>query len=167
MRDKLGTMNYIIDGHNLIAKIPGLSLSMPDDEEQLIKLLLRYGEHERGKVEVYFDGAPPGQAGSIARGRVRAHFVQESSSADEAMRVRLRRMGQSVRSWVVVTSDRAVQAAAHEAHARVMSADEFALRLQDSPQRSIGEAGNPADQPLSRAEVDEWLEFFKKRNSTK
>ena len=56
-------MNYIIDGHNLIAKIEGLSLSMPDDEQRLIELLNRYGELRRHKLEVYFDGAPVGQAG--------------------------------------------------------------------------------------------------------
>ena len=53
-------MNYLIDGHNLIAKIPGLSLSMPDDEERLVELLNRFGQHSRGKLEVFFDGAPPG-----------------------------------------------------------------------------------------------------------
>ncbi len=160
-------MNYIIDGHNLISNMPGLSLSMPDDEEQLITLLSKYGEHERGRFEVYFDGAPPGHAGASIYGRVKAYFIQKSSSADEAIRVRLRRMGKSARSWVVVTSDRAVQAAAHEAHARVMSAEEFAGRLHDSLQHRTTEAGNPADQPLSPAEVDEWLAIFKGRKPTK
>jgi hypothetical protein len=54
-------MNYIIDGHNLIAKIPGLDLSMLDDEQRLIELLNRYGQHSRGRIEVYqeiMDGAP-------------------------------------------------------------------------------------------------------------
>ena len=191
MRDKLAAMNYIIDGHNLIAKIPGLSLSMPDDEDQLITLLSKYGAHEignplleragkplskragrplserAGQIEVYFDGAPPGHAGASTYGRVRAYFVQKSSSADEAILERLRRMGKSARSWVVVTSDRNVQAAAHEAHARVMSAEDFAWRLHASLQRGGSQAGNSPDQPLSQAEVDEWLNIFKGRKSTK
>ncbi len=168
-------MNYIIDGHNLISKIPGLSLSMPDDEEQLITLLQRYAEpalgrpltERAGKLEVYFDGAPPGQARVSKLGRVWAHFVQKSSSADEAIQVRLRRMGPSAGSWVVVTSDRSVQAAAHEMHAQVMSADEFARRLLSSLQQRTRETENSADQPLSQAEVDEWLAIFKGRKSTK
>jgi predicted RNA-binding protein with PIN domain len=160
-------MNYIIDGHNLISKTPGLSLSMPDDEEQLIVLLERYGRARRSKVEVYFDGAPPGQGGVRAYGRVRAHFVPTNSTADEAIRARLRWLGKSASSWVVVTSDRSVQAAAHEAHAGVLGSEVFARQLQGAVEQASGGSESLPDQPLSPAEVDEWLMIFKRRKSTK
>ena len=32
-------MHYLIDGHNLIARVPGLSLADPDDEVKLLQLL--------------------------------------------------------------------------------------------------------------------------------
>lgn len=35
-------MNYLIDGHNLIARTPGLSLADPDDEAKLVQLLRRW-----------------------------------------------------------------------------------------------------------------------------
>jgi predicted RNA-binding protein with PIN domain len=156
-------MNYIIDGHNLIAKIPGLSLSMPDDEVRLIELLNRYGQESRHKLEVYFDGAPPGQAGVRNYGRVRAHFVPASQSADEAIRRRLAGLGRSAASWVVVTSDRDVQVAAREAHSKVLRAEDFSHLVQTTLQRRRANVHNTADQPLSDEEVSEWLAIFKAR----
>ena len=157
----------MIDGHNLIAHIPGLTLSMPDDEEQLVGLLNRFGETQRGKLEVYFDGAPAGQAGKRNYGRVQAHFVTESSTADEVIKTRLAKLGKSAHSWIVVTSDRSVLAATREKHARVMKSEDFAQLLIESARSGSTGEPSPADQPLSQAEVDEWLEIFKQRKSTK
>ena len=58
-------MNYIIDGHNLIAKLPGLDLSMPDDEQRLIEVLMRFGRAGSHRIEVYFDAAPAGQGNPV------------------------------------------------------------------------------------------------------
>lgn len=156
--------NYIIDGHNLIAKIPGLSLSMPDDEQRLIELLNRYGEESRHKLEVYFDGAPPGQSGVRNYGRVRAHFVPVSQSADEAIRRRLVRLGRSAANWVVVTSDRAVQSAAREVHAKVLRAKDFSRLVQTDFQVRHSAGNDASDQPLREDEVSEWLAIYKARN---
>jgi predicted RNA-binding protein with PIN domain len=169
-------MNYIIDGHNLIAKIPGLDLSMPDDEQHLIELLNRYGQLIRDKIEVYFDGAPVGQAGIQNFGRVQAHFVPQSQTADDVIRIRLAELGRSARNWVVITSDRNVQAAAREAHAGVMSAEGFVgilqTRLLQASLRSRTKYGEitpdqPISQALSDAEVNEWLVIFSKRSKQK
>lgn len=160
-------MNYIIDGHNLIGKTPGLSLSMPDDEQRLIELLSRFCRGSRHKLEVYFDGAPAGQAGQRNYGRVRAHFVPSSISADDAIRLRLRRLGKSASNWMVVSSDRSVQAAAGEAHARVLSAEDFAKLIHATIQSTPDEGGDTANQPLNEAEVNEWLKIFKERDKKK
>ena len=169
-------MNYIIDGHNLISKIPGLSLSMLDDEQRLIELLNQYGQLSRHKIEVYFDGAPVGQAGVRNFGRVRAQFVPRHQTADDAIRTRLLRFGRAARNWVVVTSDRSVQSAAHEAHAQVMSAEDFADLLQTRMRQAslyakTRNADTTPDKPiretLSEAEVNEWLTIFKERRKQK
>jgi predicted RNA-binding protein with PIN domain len=158
---RVRAMNYLIDGHNLISKIPGLDLSMLDDEQRLIELLNRFGQGSRHRLEVYFDGAPAGQAGVRNYSKVRAHFVTVSSSADDAIRVRLAGLGRSAANWVVVSSDHSVQAAAREAHARVISAEDFAGRIQESMRTTKGEGGETKEQPLSEAEVNEWLRIFK------
>jgi predicted RNA-binding protein with PIN domain len=161
-------MNYIIDGHNLIAKIEGLSLSMIDDEQRLIELLNRYGELHRHKMEVYFDGAPVGQAGVHNFGRVRAHFVPQRLTADDAIRRRLSNMGRITRNWAVVSSDRSVQMAGREAHAQVISAEDFASHMQASLlQARARNPENTPDHPMSESELKEWLAIFKERGKQK
>lgn len=159
-------MDHIIDGHNLISKLPGLSLSMPDDEERLLRLLERYCAVGGHRVEVYFDGAPAGQADTRKHGRVRAYFVSHRSSADVAIRKRMVLLAKSARNWLLVTSDRAVQAAGREAHARVLSSEEFARDMLASlqPDHSLEP---PADEPLSEAEVQQWEKIFNERRLDK
>jgi len=154
-------MPYLIDGHNLIPKL-GLRLDSPDDEMQLVAILQEYSRIERKtQVEVYFDGAPTPQAGSRRLGAVTAHFVSLGTSADEAIRRRLKKMGKSAKNWTIVSSDRQVQAESHAAQADVISSETFAMLLRQA--RDI--APKPTqDRTLSKDEVDEWLKIFEKRN---
>ena len=160
-------MNYIIDGHNLISKIPGMSLRMVDDEEKLIALLNRFGEHNRGKLEVYFDKAPPGQAGSRIFSRVQAHFVSLNQTADDAILMRLSALGRSAGNWAVVTSDRSVRSAALEVHAGVIRSEDFSRLLQSLRHRRLADALGAPDRPLSQTEVEEWLAIYKVRRNPK
>jgi uncharacterized protein len=121
---------YVIDGHNLIPKIPGISLRQIDDEEKLIALLQVYARvKRRGDIEVFFDGAPPGQAGERNIGGIHAHFVTKGKTADQAIRQYLDYLGRRAHNVTVVTSDRAVQANAREVHARVVPSENFAEEL--------------------------------------
>jgi hypothetical protein len=156
-------VNYIIDGHNLIAHIPGLELSMPDDEERLVELLRRFGRGTPHKLEVYFDGAPVGQAGVRDFGQVKAHFVRQGQTADEAIRRRLAKLGRSSASWVIVSSDRAVQAAGHEAHAQTLRSEDFAGLLQATLEGRLASEHSSFEQPLSEGEVNEWLRIFREQ----
>jgi uncharacterized protein len=165
-------MNYIIDGHNLISHIPGLDLRMLDDEQHLVELLILFCQPGRHTVDVYFDKAPVGYSGVKNHGRVRAHFVHQRSTADDAIRKRLESLGRSAKTWAVVSSDRSVQAAAHEAHAQVLSSAEFAsllqARLSDASlqARPLNTAPD-SDETLSEAEVREWETFFKSKPKPK
>jgi len=77
-------MHYLIDGHNLIARVPGLSLADPDDEAKLVQLLKRWAAADtRRKVTVIFDkGLPGGEAKHLSGGGVRALFAPDNRSAD-------------------------------------------------------------------------------------
>jgi predicted RNA-binding protein with PIN domain len=156
-------MNYIVDGHNLISKLSGLSLSMPDDEERLIEVLEAYSKQRGHRVEVYFDKAPIGQAGVQNYGLVKAHFVSEKGTADDAIHKRLARLGKAARNWVLVSSDRSVQAAGHTVHASVVSSEEFASQLEASKQASREEVKPGEDKPLTEAEVRQWEQIFKRK----
>ena len=56
-------MIILVDGHNLIPKLRGFNLKAMDDEMKLVDLLQFFSRVRRTKVEVFFDGAPPGQSG--------------------------------------------------------------------------------------------------------
>ncbi len=117
----------------------------------------------RAQVEVYFDGAPPGQASTRKAGAVTAHFVRKGSSADAAIEDRLARLGKAARNWTVVSSDRRVQGAAGAAHAAVLSSEEFAREMSKAQAMSTSKSKHEAT--LAPDEVEEWLDIFnRKRN---
>lgn len=152
-------MPYIIDGHNLIAKIPGLSLRDIDDEDQLLEMLQDFCRRQRKKAEVYFDNAPPGELRVRKYGSVTAHYIRSGGTADDAIHARLGRLGRAARNWRVVSSDQTVQASAKAAKAQVLSSETFARDLieieEDSP-----DGGDIKDTGLSSHEVDDWLLIF-------
>lgn len=152
-------MPFLIDGHNLIPKL-GLRLEDPDDELELIRLLQDFARIRRQPVEVYFDGAPAGQAGERKFGSVKAHFVRRGRTADAAIRARLEALAGSAKNWVVVSSDREVQSAARMNRARLTASEEFVKLLREA---LTGSAPSTEDKKLSAGEVEEWLNIFGKR----
>ena len=153
-------MPYLIDGHNLIPKIPGLSLKSLDDEIQLIQYLQVFCRQSGKSVEVYFDNAPAGQVGTQRYGRVKAHFIRAGRTADDAIIARLRKLGRSAKNWQVVSSDRQVAAAARSFYAQVVSSDEFASSMRSPEKEDLSDPGGDADVMLNTDEVDAWLELF-------
>ncbi len=153
-------MPYIIDGHNLIPRIPGLDLDMPDDEARLIEILQAFCRLRRKEVEVYFDNSPPGLQGTKRFGLVRAYFVRQGVIVDDVIRGRLRQLGRRARNWIVVSSDRSVQIAAREAHARVQTSDSFAGELVSIEAHDNGEHISRSEIALSEDEVEGWLKIF-------
>jgi len=156
-------MPYLIDGHNLIPKV-GLRLDSMDDELELISILQEFCRRERKQVEVYFDGAPGSQAGTRKVGTVTAHFVPLGKTADHAIRNHLKRLGKSARNWIVVTSDRQVQAEARAVHAEIIASDSFAKILKQA-RDSAPKA--EMDRKMSDDEVNQWLRVFEERNKKK
>ena len=154
-------MPYLIDGHNLIPKLPGLSLKSIDDEIQLIKWLQEFCRKSGKNVEIYFDNAPPGQAGTQGYGRVKAHFIRAGRTADEAIISRLRSLGRGAKNWRVVSSDRQVAAAARSFQAQVISSESFAGTMLAAAPEDRVDPGVETDLSLDPAEVDAWLDLFK------
>ena len=153
-------MPYLIDGHNLIPKL-GLRLDSCDDELALVTRLQEFCRLRRAQVEVYFDGAPPGQPVIRKFGAVTAHFVRLGSSADAAIEKRLERLGKAARNWIVVSSDHRVQNAAQAAHAQSVSSEAFARQVVAA--QSAPASTQKADRSLSPEEVEAWLSLFEGR----
>ena len=156
-------MPYLIDGHNLIPKVPGLQLGSADDEMQLVELLQEFCRLSRKQVEVYFDQAAPGQSGKRALGTVSVYFVAAGRTADQAINQRLEKLGRSARNWVVVSSDRSVQISARHAGAQVLASEAFARLLGETLSQAGSKASDKTGSDLSPEEVEEWLALFKSR----
>jgi len=140
----------------------GLRLDSVDDELELIAILQEFSRLERKKqVEVYFDGAPTHRAGAHKHGTITAHFVPLNTTADNAIRSRLKKMGNSAKTWTVVTSDRRVQLEARDARAEVITSDAFAKLLKQA-RNTASKSSN--DKKLSEQEIEDWLKLFTEKN---
>lgn len=155
-------MPYLIDGHNLIPKL-GLRLTDFDDELVLLEQLNEFCRiSRRGQVEVYFDNAPQGYPETRRSGLVTAHFVRKPLIADEAIRLRLKKLGRAAKNWTVVSSDHRVQNEARTAGARVVSSDEFARTVIETLRTGPPPSGK--DKSMSERELEEWLRLFDKKD---
>lgn len=156
----MNRMPYMIDGHNLVPKIRGLSLDSIDDENQLIELVQEFCRLRRKQAEIYFDNAPPGSSRARNFGAVTARYIRSGSTADDAIRARLRRLGASARGWTVVSSDQEVHQAARAARAQWVSSEAFALEIAQSLEETESQDPQKVEGGLNADEIDDWLELF-------
>lgn len=160
-------MPYIIDGHNLIGKLPGISLRQIDDEQRLIQRLQSWVQKKPTSIEVYFDNAPAGFAGKQSFGRVTAYYIVQGSTADNAIKRRLNQLGKRARNWTVVTSDRQVQASARSVGARVLTSESFAAIISSSATSGLSDdPGSSPEVSLDEDQLSEWLRLFNNPSDT-
>ncbi len=154
-------MVTIVDGHNLIPKIRGLSLSQLDDESRLIEILQNYSRLRRKKVEIFFDRAAVGRAGSYMAGTIRVTHVSEKTTADEEIIQRIRNAGKRASELLVISSDHHIQTQARNLGAKVLSSDQFVLELYaalNDSGSSVPDAKN--ERSLTAEEIQEWITLF-------
>ena len=164
-------MHYLIDGHNLIARVPGLSLADPDDEVKLLQLLKRWAAADpRRKVTVIFDkGLPGGEARHLSGGGVRAIFAPDNRSADSVIIRRIEGIDDPGQH-TVISSDGAILRAAQRRRVPTQRSETFAAAMVN--ERTFSSAARPAADPrdnptISPNEVSEWLELFGPEPETK
>jgi predicted RNA-binding protein with PIN domain len=150
----------LVDGHNLIGRLPAISLDDPDDEQKLVDLLRSYQSRTHKSVTVVFD---PGKAFVLPEKRrqrgIEVVFAPHGSSADAVITHRIQR-SRDPRGWLVVTSDRELAETVTRQGARVQSAEEFAGRLDPPHEAGTDWKGTPP----SPQEVEKWLRLFRKRD---
>jgi hypothetical protein len=149
-------MLVLIDGHNLIAKMPGINLDDADDEERLLVKLRQYRARTRRKITVVFDPGPAfNLASKRSKGGITIQYAGSGKTADDVIINRLRK-ARNPKQILVVTSDQAIERVARQVQARVMSSTDFAQALNAPP------AGTKTktEVSLSKEEVDEWLAIF-------
>lgn len=156
----------LVDGHNLIPKIPGLHLEDLDDENKLLEILLDYCRYAQARIELFFDGAPPGYKKRTNHGMVHIHPVRKGSTADDAIIAFLRSSGSNARNMKVVSSDNRVRVEAKALHASVISSEVFSREIQNtlSSPRAIQEQ---REKIPSIEEVEEWEKLFTAKRQEK
>jgi uncharacterized protein len=161
-RERGASVPLLIDGHNLIGQMESIRLGDEDDEAQLVQMLRLYAGRSRGgRVIVVFDGGVRGHPGGLSGQGVEAEFAYPPETADTRLVKRIAELRQP-KSWQLVTSDREVAAAARRRSLTVISAQEFARRLEDGLRRPKP-APNPDAKPnlgVAAHELPEWLELF-------
>jgi predicted RNA-binding protein with PIN domain len=147
-------MPYLVDGHNLLGQIPGLSLSEPSDRQRLVTLLAGFARTRRCTITVVFDGAPPsGWPADRRVGRVRVLHAGGGRSADDALLDLIRR-APAPRDVILVTSDRALYERGRHLGAQGLHGHKFREILAAAPARG------PSDKP-DRSEPDEVAYYLK------
>ncbi|MCP4422119.1 MAG: NYN domain-containing protein [Chloroflexi bacterium] len=156
-------MHYLIDGHNLIAKLPDIDLSDPDDEVQLVLKLRQWtAVSSKRRITVYFDGGIPGGHNvNLSNSQVKVIFVSQGKTADSLLILHINRV-KNPPEYILVSSDQEIVAAANKRKMKHLRSQEFVLHLsQDRAARSLPDPSFSDDDPvISAAEVDQWLEMF-------
>ncbi|MCD6576884.1 MAG: NYN domain-containing protein [Anaerolineaceae bacterium] len=150
-------MPYLIDGHNLIPKIPGLQLNQLDDEQSLFILLDKYFKRIRKKAVVYFDHASLSSHSGFHTAYLQARFIRLPSSADEAILLRLKELGGDAHNYTIVTSDHWIVDNAQAVGASVISSDDFAHKLLTKSSKAHNKSNNSSE------DVNYWLDIFQKK----
>jgi hypothetical protein len=150
-------MPILIDGHNLIGRMPSLSLRDPDDEERLVALLQSYRGRSGKKITVVFDPGPAYSSPQTRRqGGIEVVFAAHGSSADDVILRRVRHARDRA-GLIVVTSDRALARAVAQYGARVRPAEDMARALSNPA------ATAEQDVSMSAEELEAWLALFDAR----
>lgn len=153
-------MRYLIDGHNLIGRAPGMHLGAADDEAQLASLLRAFLLRTRSTATVYFDRGDPGASDPAPAAGLTVRFVPRPRSADQAILHHLARLRGQASQWTVVSSDGEIQRAAKRAGARLVPSEDFARQLQTALTQADPE--KPAA-PTSPEDLADWERLFRRR----
>ncbi len=162
-------MHYLIDGHNLIGKMPDIELSDPNDE---VKLVLRVQEWLNGRssqqATIIFDGRRMmgGVSNPLSSRQLTVIFSPDGIIADDLIIRRIKQV-RNPAAYTVVSSDRMVFNAADAIRMKAITSEQFIARagfVFEKPKKKRRREQSPApdtDDPIiTDAEVAEWLDVF-------
>lgn len=166
-------MIYLIDGHNLIGKMPDIDLADPDDEQKLVYRLRDWIQlHSRRDVQVYFDAGEFGGVGNLnSVSRLKIQFARVGRTADELLIKAIRKLN-NPQEYTLVTSDREIIYAAKQRRVGYILSEEFAAMLAEALQPDLEdrlpdktlpvEPGAELEPEVSDGEVENWIDIFEK-----
>ena len=163
-------MHYIIDGHNLIGKMPDISLKDPNDEVKLTMRIKSWvAESKKREVTLFFDGGIQGMTMNRMSSRnLKVIFAPAGKTADSLIISHLRKL-KNPREYTLVTSDREIIGHAKTLRIRSLLSEEFIERMgfvfkEQSEKAPKTKKEAPSEKPdvakISDADVQEWLDLF-------
>lgn len=152
-------MPYLIDGHNLIACLPDISLDDPHDEARLVAKLKGFAAGTRKKCVVIFDQGIPGGSSSMSTRGVEVVFAAaRHTSADDLIKRRISRT-RDAPNWTVVSSDRDILNHARSHRMKRMTSVEFSQSMGRA-RRGEETRGEEVHPTVSAEEIDELYAAF-------
>ncbi len=150
-------LHYIIDGNNVIGKIPELFRLQKRDKqrsrEQLVFLLQRYFSNKKINLTLHFDGFQNAPL-ALSKGKI---VYSESRSADSLIKENIERI-KNRKNIILVTSDNELINFGKACGCTIISSKDFGTMLTKK---------NAIDEEKSRTEeindVEEWKRIFLKR----
>lgn len=155
-------MPYLIDGHNLIGRLPDISLTDPNDEALLVQKLIGFAARTGKRCFVVFDHGLPGGSSRMSTGMVRVAFAPVGVEADTIMMQRIK-TSKDPGNWVVVSSDNMVLSAARRKRMQTLTSAEFAALMAPVSIPADESSDKPDNVILSPEEVEAWLKIFERR----
>jgi len=157
-------MIVLIDGHNLIGRMPDIQLSDPDDEAKLLARLRVYQVRTGHQLEVFFDpGLSYRSPDRQSLPGLTVYWLAPGQQADSMITRRMLQHPNS-RELLVVTADRALQKVAREQGAQVIDSGQFVRELQAPPRRRNRRPRRQVvcEPPLSEDETKYWMAVFRR-----
>lgn len=155
-------MHYLIDGHNLIAKMANIDLGEENDEAKLVLVLKGWAAGRRQRqLTVYFDGGLPGGLSvNMSSGPVTVVFATSGRSADNLL-IRAIRGVKNPPEYILVTSDQKIIQVAKGRKMAYIPSELFARQMSEERESRLRPPAPLAEEPtLTPQEVAEWLERF-------
>lgn len=157
-------MKLLVDGHNLIGKMPDIDLADEDDEARLVSRLRQFAMRTHHKITVIFDGGlPGGPSPELSGSGVTVIFAPAGQQADPLIIRRIRQIHDRS-AWKVISSDQAILSAAGRYRQRVQRSEELAAELAEITLPG-DESQDPRSSTLSEDEVEAWLSEFSNRRT--
>ncbi len=121
-------ITYIIDGNNLIGKIPNLMKLQQKDKqasrEKLALMIQRYFHNKKTNVTLHFDGHP---GPKIHAGKIKLVY-SENITADEKIKKQISE-SKSPKTLTVITADSNLSQFARVCSCKVITSDNFAAQI--------------------------------------
>jgi predicted RNA-binding protein with PIN domain len=152
-------MPYLIDGHNVIGRLPDVRLDDPNDEAKLVQKLAGFAARTGKRCAVIFDSGLPGGKSRMSTGAVEVVFASHRSDADRLIMERIRTTPDPT-NWTVVSSDNRVLTAATGRRMKTLSSADFATLLQTPSPVTNDDPGEVEDVRQSEDEINYWLARF-------